>query len=186
MKTNKEMIVEAVEKLEETIFIKGGKLFPSTKNEVNKILTTLLTKHEEAVVERTEKELAKVYSMLLDEFAYTGLATEEQWNESISPAFKRLINVINGRTPDSPTARVYKFPHKSTFPTPDNPTRQVIINKYDSNQIIIESLCLKGKITEQHAKEIKEIITQAISEAKREERDRMVKLNSDLNLTIAT
>lgn len=82
----------------------------------------LLTKHEEAVVERIEKELAKVYRVLLEEFAYTGLATEEQWNESISPAFKRLTNVINGRTPDSVTARVYKFPHISTFPTPDNPT----------------------------------------------------------------
>lgn len=58
MKTNKEMIEETVEKLEETIFIKGGKLFPSTKNEVNKILTTLLTKHEEAVVERMSEIVA--------------------------------------------------------------------------------------------------------------------------------
>ncbi len=61
-------------------------------------------------IEKIEEQLRNLYSTLLEEFVDTGLATEEQWNTSISPAMKKLSNVVRGLLPDSPTARNYKYP----------------------------------------------------------------------------
>lgn len=54
--------------------------------------------------------MAEVVSVLHKEFCYKGLATEEQWNESVAPKLKELQNIISGFKKDSPTAQVYKFP----------------------------------------------------------------------------
>jgi len=71
--------------------------------------------------EKVEEQLRSVYATLLNEFVFTGLATEEQWNDAIAPAFRRLGNVVRGYHPDSPTARVYKYPDKSTFTITPHP-----------------------------------------------------------------
>lgn len=80
----------------------------------NEVIQKAREEGRREVREKVNDEISSVYGMLLDEFAYTGLATEQQWNESISPAFTRLGNVVCGNPADAPTARVYKFPRDLT------------------------------------------------------------------------
>lgn len=60
--------------------------------------------------EKVKEAMRELVSEMHSEFVFTGLASEEQWNESIAPKLKELGNVIDGFKKDSPTARVYKYP----------------------------------------------------------------------------
>lgn len=87
------------------------------RNELLDFAERITTKHQEELekaVEAIEEEMRNLYSTMLREFVKTGLATEKQWNDSISPAMKRLGNVVRGLPPDAVTARVYKYP-KQTY-----------------------------------------------------------------------
>lgn len=64
--------------------------------------------------EKIEAALGELVSAMHTEFCFSGLATEEQWNEEIAPRLMKLGNVIGGLMPDSPTPRVYKYPAQST------------------------------------------------------------------------
>ena len=63
------------------------------------------------ILEEADKAMGELVSELHKEFCFSGLATEKQWNESISPKLEELCLTLEGYEKDTPTARVYKFPH---------------------------------------------------------------------------
>ncbi len=67
-------------------------------------------------LKRLEEALRNLTGALHEEFVFSGLATEEQWNESIAPQLRDMHLVIEGYEPGAPTARNYKYPHKSVWP----------------------------------------------------------------------
>jgi hypothetical protein len=61
-------------------------------------------------LEKIEASLRELSSTLHEQLIDTKLVTIAQWNETIAPKISRLINVINGLMPDSPTARTARLP----------------------------------------------------------------------------
>ncbi len=85
-------------------------LSKNASDEIKSFITEELTSALEEQKERNKEEMRKLVSTLHEEFVFTGLATKEQWNESIAPRLRDLGLVIDGFEKGTLTARLYKYP----------------------------------------------------------------------------